>query len=67
MLHHQVFVSSLEAPLELQDFSPTKLAMCVWELHVLAFERKAWIDTVMRSPEQPDFKAYLARRLHQDA
>lgn len=51
MLHHQVFASPLERPLELTDFSYTKLAMCVWELHVLAFERQAWIDTVLRRTE----------------
>ncbi len=66
MLHHQVFASSLEWPLELADASHTKLAMCVWELHVLAFERQAWIDTVLRQPEQPDFDGYLARRLEGD-
>ena len=66
MLHHQVFASPLERPLELTDFSHTKLAMCVWELHVLAFERQAWIDTVLRQPEQPDFDGYLALQLEGD-
>ena len=66
MLHHQVFASALERPLELTDFAHTKLAMCVWELHVLAFERQAWIDTVLRQPEQPDFDGYLALQLEGD-
>ena len=66
MLHHQVFTSPLERPLELTDFSYTKLAMCVWELHVLAFERQAWIDTVLRQTEHPDFEGYLARRFEGD-
>lgn len=66
MLHHQVFAAPLERPLELTDFSHTKLAMCVWELYILAFERQAWMDTVVRRPEQPDFDAYLARRVEGD-
>lgn len=66
MLHHGVFSSPLERPLELTDFSATKLAMCVWELYVLAFERQAWVETVLRPSGPPDFGAYLARRLEAD-
>lgn len=36
---------------------------CVWDLQVLAFEREAWVDTVLRRSERPDVEAYLTRAL----
>ncbi len=32
---------------------------CVWDLAVMAFEREAWIEFVLK-PAEPDIDAYLA-------
>ena len=65
-LHHHVYVSSMAAPAELAYMTPTGLAACVWDLRVMAFERQAWIDTVLRNPKGPDFEAYLKQHLNED-
>jgi hypothetical protein len=41
--------------------------MCVWDLRVLEYERRAWIDCVLANPAGPDLPAYLARRLNENA
>ena len=33
---------------------------CVWELGVVEFERRAWIETVIGNPDGPDIDAYMA-------
>lgn len=43
-------------------------SFCVWDLQVIAFERDAWVDTVLthdvdRAPLAARVNAYLARRL----
>lgn len=40
---------------------------CVWDARVMAHEREAWLDCVLRNPLGPDVEAYLARRLEVDA
>jgi hypothetical protein len=39
------------------------LVGCVWELSVHAFERDAWVETVLAHPDNPMVDAYLARRV----
>lgn len=34
-----------------------------WEIQVIAFERDAWVDTVLTTPGAPDVEGYLARTL----
>jgi hypothetical protein len=43
--------------------SPDPLIACVWELPILAFERDAWVETVLSDAKRPDVPAYLERRL----
>jgi hypothetical protein len=38
-------------------------SFCVWDLQVIAHERDAYVETVLRSPDRPDLEGYLARRL----
>jgi hypothetical protein len=38
----------------------------VWDLAVIAFERDAWLDAVLRNPAGPDVERYLATRLDAD-
>jgi hypothetical protein len=66
-LHHHVYVSPSDRPRDLEYRTPTGLAACVWDLRVMAFERDAWLETVLRNPSGPDFEAYLNRRLNEDA
>lgn len=62
-LHHHVWLSPEAAPLDLRESEIQEPVACVWDLAVLAFERRAWVEEVMKPGlwERPD--AYLARRL----
>ena len=61
-LHHRVFVSSHDRPMELQDGTTTGVTGSAWDIALQQFERTAWVETVL-SRETPDLDAYLARRL----
>jgi hypothetical protein len=63
MLQHHVYVAAGDDPVAFEYLSPAGVVACVWELAVLAFERQAWVDTVLANPAGPDLDAYLASRL----
>ena len=64
-LHQRVFIGPRD---DLDDFAPLthQAAGCVWEIGVIDFERRAWIDDVLANPEGPDFDRYMTRRLDSD-
>jgi hypothetical protein len=62
VLHHRLFVAPLDGEPEFER-APDPLTACVWELPILAFERDAWVETVLSDPKRPDVPAYLERRL----
>lgn len=39
---------------------------CVWDLAVIAHERQAWIDCVLKNDDGPDFERYLRAQLSTD-
>ncbi len=64
-LHQRVFVSPLDEP---GHFRPIEnpAAGCVWELGIIDFERRAWIEDVLANPAGPDIERYLSRALNAD-
>jgi prepilin-type processing-associated H-X9-DG protein len=66
-LHHHVYVSPTDQPSRFAYVTPTGLAACVWDLRVMAFERQAWLDPVLKRPHGPDLDAYLRQTLNEDA
>ena len=66
MLHHHVYFAPDGPPFPFEYLSSTGVIACVWELAVLAFEREAWVETVLADPAGPDLGAYLARTLSTD-
>jgi hypothetical protein len=58
-IHSRVFMAPSEAPAELEPADGTGMA-CVWELEVIDFERRAWLEDVMKG-EDP--ARYLERTL----
>ena len=60
--HQRVFVSPLDDP---GAFNPiaNPAAGCVWELGIVDFERRVWIEDVLANPNGPDIERYLSRRL----
>ncbi len=55
-IHGRFFGSPLEDPDAMQEIQDTGLA-CVWEMEVLDFERRAWLEHVLKGG---DTEAYLA-------
>jgi hypothetical protein len=58
-LHSRIYAGS--EPGDLAPAGPTAMG-CVWELGVVEFERRAWIEDVIGNPDGPDIDAYMARR-----
>jgi hypothetical protein len=65
-LHHHVYVSPKHEPERLAYAIPTGVIACVWDLRVLAFERQAWLDTVLKASGNLGLDAYLELRLNED-
>jgi hypothetical protein len=62
-LHHHVFVAPAGELEAFEEKTSTGLAACVWDLAVICFERRAWLETVLANPAGPDLEGYMARRL----
>lgn len=58
-LHASFHVAPLDAPDQLGPYESTGIT-CVWELEVIDFERRAWLQDVLIDN---DLDAYLARAL----
>jgi hypothetical protein len=58
-LHQRSFVGETLEALEPVEWTP---AGCVYELAVVEFERRAWIEDVIGNPEGPDLDRYMGRR-----
>jgi hypothetical protein len=48
---------------ELEEVT-SELSADVWDLYLLAFERQAWVNHVLKA-EQPDISAYMAAQLNE--
>lgn len=66
-LHHHVYVSPKDEPDRLAYTTPTGVIACVWDLRVLAFEREAWLGTVLKPSGNMNLDSYLAQQLNEDA
>jgi hypothetical protein len=58
-LHQRAFVGAEVDALEIVELTP---AGCVYELAIVEFERRAWVEDVIGNPGGPDLDRYLARR-----
>ncbi|WP_341502461.1 hypothetical protein [Gallaecimonas sp. GXIMD4217] len=59
-LHHRLFLSALDNPLQFLPAGPDDFIACVWDLGLMAYEREAWIEKVLQGG---DLAAYLHQRL----
>ena len=58
-LHQRVYAGSAIDDLSAVTLTP---AGCVYELAIVEFERRAWVDDVIGNPDGPDLERYLSRR-----
>lgn len=64
-LHQRLLSAPLDRPEALEPH-PGPAVGCVWELAVVDFERRAWLQHVLANPDGPDLKGYLDARAHFD-
>lgn len=64
-LHQRVYVGPLDDPRAMTKL-PDPAAGCVWEMSILDFERRRWIEDVLANPSGPDLDLYLSRQLNAD-
>lgn len=65
-LHHHMFVSEGGSEGRLRPARSDELSACSWDLAVIAFERDAWVRTILNGPRIPDPAGYLEARLNDD-
>jgi hypothetical protein len=64
-LHQRIYVSPKDDPRAFTQVE-NQPAGCVWELEVVDFERRAWIEDVLARPGGPDLDRYLGRSFSRD-
>lgn len=64
-LHHCVFYSSLDQPAALRRAEFGEPIACVWDVAVIAHERRAWLEHVLQRQDGPDPDGYLQDLLHE--
>jgi hypothetical protein len=64
-LHQRIYVSPKKTPISFRQLEDQP-AGCVWELAIVDFERRAWIEDVLANSRGPHLERYLERRLDED-
>ncbi len=64
-LHQRIYVSPKDGPIAFTQVENQPTG-CVWELAIVDFERRAWLEDVLAAPDGPDVERYLARRFSED-
>ena len=64
-LHQRVYTGPLNDPRALTQLADPA-AGCVYELSVLDFESRAWLQDVLSNPSGPDIDRYLSRQFNAD-
>lgn len=42
------------------------MTACVWDAALRAFERQAWVDTMLNNPNRSSIEAYLSMQMNED-
>jgi hypothetical protein len=64
-LHQRIYVSPKNSPAAFEPVEDQPTG-CVWELAIVDFERRAWLEDVLANPDGPDLERYLGRRVDAD-
>ena len=64
-LHQRIYLCPKDDPTAFVQVE-NQPAGCVWELEVVNFERRAWIEDVLANPDGPDVGRYLERSFTRD-
>ncbi len=64
-LNHYLFRSPRGATIDLQPVE-RGLIGCTWDLHIINFERDAWLASMMGEDGEPNLETYLAATFNAD-
>ncbi|HYM64055.1 MAG TPA: hypothetical protein VES61_05190 [Gaiellaceae bacterium] len=64
-LHQRIYFGPKDDPNAMAQISDPA-AGCVWEIGIIDFERRAWIEDVLANPNGPDVERYLERHFDAD-
>lgn len=64
MLQSVTFYTSFDDATQFEETPQTGGMACVWELEVIDFERKMWIEYILKKSDKPDFTGYLYKHLN---
>lgn len=64
-LHQRIFTGPSATPDALTPYADPA-AGCVWELGIIDFERRAWLEDVLMNPAGPDIERYMERQVNVD-
>ncbi|MGH3036649.1 MAG: isochorismatase [Gaiellaceae bacterium] len=64
-LHQRIYVSPKDDPIAFTQVENQPTG-CVWELAIVDFERRAWVEDVLAPSDGPHVERYLERRLDAD-
>ena len=65
-LHQRIYYGPKDDPDAMVPVEGPQAAGCVWELGIVDFERRAWLEDVLQNPGGPDVEAYLSRTFAAD-
>jgi hypothetical protein len=62
-LHHRLYLSAPHDPVSMRPAADSDMTACVWDLALMAFEREAWIRSVLAA-DVPSLDHYLSLRMN---
>ncbi len=62
-LHQRSFVGPHDSPAAIAKL-PDPAAGCVWELGIIDFERRMWLEDMLANPAGPDAACYMGRQFN---
>ena len=63
MLQTHIYITN-DGGSSFKKISGDGLFACIWELEVIDFERKAWLNHVVKQDDSPDYQKYQKERLN---
>lgn len=66
MLQSVTFYTSFDDAEQFEETPKEGGMACIWELEVIDFERKMWIEHILKKTEKPDFARYLEQKISGD-
>lgn len=66
MLQSTTFYTDFNKPSKIQTRPKEGFMACVWEMAVISFERKMWIEHILKKAKNPDFTGYLGKYLSKE-